>query len=147
MSDYTPPDALNVILNFTKEATLIDSHNVILNFGAEDGFNYANISIDTAFKFSAAGTVEPPIDIHGTANIVVDTSFLFSSVGTFDINHIVGVSLSCNSSFQKAFACLSVVEIPWAKPIFKAHNSAFYFERGLTFSNQVFVGFDKAAVL
>ena len=147
MSDYTPPDALNVILNFTKEATLIDSHNVILNFGAEDGFNYANISIDTAFKFSAAGTVEPPIDIHGTANIVVDTSFLFSSVGTFDINHIVGVSLSCNSSFQKAFACLSVVEIPWAKPIFKAHNSAFYFERSLTFGNQVFVGFDKANTL
>ena len=147
MSDYTPPDALNVILNFTKEAALIDSHNVILNFGAEDGFNYANISIDTAFKFSAAGNVEPPIDIHGTANIVVDTSFLFSSFGTFDINHIVGVSLSCISSFQKAFTCLSVVEIPWAKPIFKAHNSAFYFERSLTLSNYVSVGFDKANTL
>lgn len=147
MSDYTPPDASNVILSFTKESIPIDSHNVILNFGIDGGFNYANIDIDTAFKFSAVGTVEPPIDIHGTANIAVDTSFLFRSVGTFDINHIVGVSLNCNSSFQKAFACLSVIETPWAKPIFKAHNSAFYFERGLTFSNQVFAGFDTAAVL
>ncbi|KAB0650723.1 hypothetical protein F7P73_15660 [Acinetobacter bohemicus] len=147
MSDYTPPDASNVMLNFTKESIPIDSHNVILNFGADDGFNYANISIDTAFKFSATGTVEPPIDIHGTANIVVDTSFLFSSVGTFDINHIVGVSLSCISSFQKAFTCLSVVEIPWAKPIFKAHNSAFYFERSLSLSNHASVGFDKANTL
>lgn len=144
MSDYTPPDASNVILNFTKESIPIDSHNVILNFGADDGFNYANISINTAFKFSAAATVEPPIDIHGTANILVDTSFLFSSLGTFDINHIVGVSLSCHSSFQKAFTCLSVVEIPWAKPIFKAHNSAFYFERSLSSSNQASIGFDKA---
>ena len=147
MSDYTPPDASNVMLNFTKESIPIDSHNVILNFGADDGFNYANISIDTAFKFSATGTVEPPIDIHGTANIVVDTSFLFSSVGTFDINHIVGVSLSCITSFQKAFTCLSTVEIPWAKPIFKAHNSAFYFERSLSLSNHASVGFDKANTL
>ena len=147
MADYTPPDASNVMLNFTKESIPIDSHNVILNFGADDGFNYANISIDTAFKFSATGTVEPPIDIHGTANIVVDTLFLFSSVGAFDINHIVGVSLSCISSFQKAFTCLSVVEIPWAKPIFKAHNSAFYFERSLSLSNHASVGFNKANTL
>ena len=147
MSDYTPPDALNVILNFTKESIPIDSHNVILNFGADGSFNYANISIDTAFKFSAVGTVEPPIDIHGTADIVIDTSFLFRSMGTFDINHIVGVSLSCNSSFQKAFTCLSVVEIPWAKPIFKAHNSAFYFERSLSLSNHASVGFDKTNTL
>lgn len=147
MSDYTPPDALNVILNFTKESIPIDSHNVILNFGADGSFNYANIGIDTAFKFSAVGTVEPPIDIHGTADIVIDTSFLFRSMGTFDINHIVGVSLSCNSSFQKAFTCLSVVEIPWAKPIFKAHNSAFYFERSLSLSNHASVGFDKATAL
>jgi len=147
MSDYTPPDASNVILSFTNESIPIDSHNVILNFGADDGFNYANISIDTAFRFSATGTVEPPIDIHGTADIAIDTSLLFSSLGTFDINHIVGVSLSCNSNFQKAFACLSVVEIPWAKPIFKAHNSAFYFERSLSLSNHASVGFDKANTL
>lgn len=147
MSDYTPPDASNVMLNFTKESTPIDSHNVILNFGADDGFNYASISIDTAFKFSAVGTVEPPIDIHGIAHIAIDTSFLFRSMGTFDINHIVGVSLSCYSGFQKAFACLSVIEIPWAKPIFKAHNSAFYFEHSLVLSNHASVGFDKANTL
>lgn len=147
MSDYTPPDALNVILNFTKETIPIDSHNVILNFGAMDGFNYANLSIHTAFKMGATGTVEPPVDIHGSANIAVNTSLFLGSVGTFDINHIVGVSLGCHSSFQKAFVCLSDVEIPWAKPIFKAHNSAFYFERSLSLSNQASVDFDKANAL
>ena len=147
MSDYTPPDASNVILNFTKESVPIDSHNVILNFGADDGFNYANICIATAFKFSAVGTVEPPIDIHGTADMAIDTSILFSSRGTFDINHIVGVSLGCHSSFQKALTFLNAMEIPWAKPIFKAHNSAFYFERSLSLSNHASVGFDKANTL
>ncbi|OTG62855.1 hypothetical protein B9T29_06440 [Acinetobacter sp. ANC 3903] len=147
MSDYTPPDALNVILNFTKEATLIDSHNVILNFGIEDGFNYANISIDTAFKFSAAGTVELPIDIHGTANIAIDTLFLLGSVGTFDINHIVGVSLSCNSSFQKAITALSTTEIPWAKPILRVSNEALFYDQGLVISTQVGLWHEQARSL
>ena len=43
--------------------------------------------------------------------------------------------------------CLSVIEIPWAKPILKAHHSAFYFEHSLGLSNQALLGFEKAALL
>lgn len=147
MSNYTPPDALHVDLNFTKEATLIDSHNVVLNFGAEDGFNYANISIDIGFKFSAAGTVEPPIDIRGTASIAIDVSFLFGSVGVFDINHIVGVSLGCGSRFQKTITALSTVEIPWAKPILRVSNEALFYDQGLVISNQATIQHEQAGSL
>lgn len=137
MSDYTPPDALNVILNFTKELKPVDSQNLVLNFGAEDGFNYANISIDTSFRFSATGTVEPPIDVHGSANILIDTAFAFEAVGTFDINHIVGVSLNNSLIYQKALPCLSVVQIPWSKPILRALNRASFYDAGLTQLNVV----------
>ncbi len=132
MSDYTPPDALNVVLNFTKELKPIDAHNLDLNFGAEDGFNYANISIDTSFRFTATGTVEPPIDVRGSANILLDTSFAFEAIGTFDINHIVGVSLNSNLIYRKALPCLSVVRIPWSKPILRVLNRAFFYDAGLT---------------
>ncbi|OOV81389.1 hypothetical protein [Acinetobacter sp. ANC 5600] len=147
MSDYTPPDALNVILNFTKESTFVDSHNVILNFGAEDGFNYANISIDLAFQVSAVGTVEPPIDVHGTANIPVDTSLFFGAQGTFDINHILGISINLSAQFEKAVASLSVVEIPWSKPILRVSNEALFFDKSLVVSSISNVEFNEAILL
>ncbi|AXQ22567.1 hypothetical protein BEN71_11000 [Acinetobacter wuhouensis] len=137
MSDYTPPDALNVILNFTKELKPVDAHNLVLNFGAGDGFNYANISIDTSFKFSAIGAVEPPIDVRGSANININTAFTFEAVGTFDINHIVGVSLNSDLNYQKALPCLRVVGTPWSKPILRALNRAFFYDAGLTQLNVV----------
>ncbi|RZG88532.1 hypothetical protein EXE10_01645 [Acinetobacter sp. WCHAc060033] len=137
MSDYTPPDALNVILNFTKELKPVDSQNLVLNFGAEDGFNYANISIDTSFRFSATGTVELPIDVHGSANILIDTAFAFEAVGTFDINHIVGVSLNNSLIYQKALPSLSAVRTPWSKPILRALNRASFYDTGLTQLNVV----------
>ena len=147
MSDYTPPDALNVILNFTKESTFVDSHNVILNFGAADGFNYANISIDLVFQISAVGTVEPPIDVRGSANIPINTSLLFSAQGTFDINHILGISINLSAQFEKAVASLSVVEIPWSKPILRASNEALFFDQSLVVSSISNVEFNEVKLL
>ncbi|WP_313043800.1 hypothetical protein [Acinetobacter sp.] len=147
MSDYTPPDALNVVLNFTKESTFVDSHNVILNFGTEDGFNYANFGINLAFQVRAVGTVEPPVDIPGTANIAVDTSLLFGAQGTFDINHILGVSINLNAQFEKAFASLSVVEIPWSKPILRVSNEALFFDKSIMVSIPVEVEFSESTLL
>lgn len=132
MSDYTPPDALKVFLNFTKEIKPIDSHNLVLNFGAEDGFSYANISVDTSFKLTATGTVEPPIDIHGFANIQIDTGFVFKAVGTFDINHIVGVSFNSEFRHQKALHFLEIVRATWSKPNRRALNEVVFYDAGLT---------------
>ncbi len=147
MSDYTPPDALNVTLNFTQELKPIDSHNLVLNFGAEDGFNYANISIDTSFRFRAIGTVEPPIDVHGAANIHINTSFAFDAVGTFDINHIVGVTLNSDLGFQRAYPSLSAVRTSWSKPIFRAQNRAFYFEQAQSLSRYISNQYNQTQIL
>ncbi|RYL22097.1 hypothetical protein [Acinetobacter piscicola] len=147
MSDYTPPDALNIVLNFTQELKPIDSHNLVLNFGAEDGFNYANISIDTSFRFRAIGTVEPPIDVYGSANIHIDTSFAFDAAGTFDINHIAGVTLSSTLGYQKALPCLDAVQAPWSRSIFRAQNSAFYFEQTQSLSHYISNQYERTQVL
>lgn len=40
-----------------------------------------------------------------------------------------------------------MIGIPWAKPVLRAHNSAFYFEHSLSLSNQALLGFEKAALL
>ncbi|OTG88891.1 hypothetical protein [Acinetobacter sp. ANC 3813] len=147
MSEYTPPDALNVILNFKKESQTLDSHNLILNFGAEDGFSFANISINTAINFKASGKVEQPVDVHGHADIQINCSFDVAAAGTFDINHILGISTSINSAFQKAIPCIHVNEIPWEKPILRAHNSAFFIERGKPVSAARKIRFEKGRLL
>ena len=147
MSEYTPPDALNVVLNFKQELKPIDPHNLVLNFGAEDGFNYANIGINLTFQVSTVGIVEPPIDVHGSANIPVDTSLLFSAQGTFDINHILGISINLSAQFEKAVASLSVVEIPWSKPILRVSNEALFFDKSLVVSSISNVEFNEATLL
>lgn len=147
MSEYTPPDPENVVLNFNSELIEANPRNLILNFGAEDGFNYANIDIDTTFQFSAVGHYEPPVDIHGSANIKIDTSFLLSANGTFDINFLRGVTHLGSFAYQKALPALIDQSCSYGKAIFKAYNSAFIFERGLTISSAVTAGFDKSTFL
>lgn len=171
---YTPPDAHNVILDFEQPITPVDSHNVVLNFGdvepqlsvlngvidtriqafiqgsnTEIVINYGDLlaTINTNIQAEISGTSWENIDNRGTLLAVIDTSIQASVSGINDINHIRGIEAYWSEKFQRAIPCLTAPDIPWAKPIFKAHNSAFYFERGLTFSNQVFAGFDKAAVL
>ncbi|AXY60177.1 hypothetical protein [Acinetobacter sp. WCHAc010052] len=147
MSDYTPPDALRLDLNFVSELKPVDSHNLLLNFGSEDGFSYANIPICTAFKVRAIGTVEPPIDVRGSANISINTGFKFAAHGKFDINHLLGVYLQTAAAFQHATPSISTISAPWAKPVFRAHNNAFYTDSSSTLSNQAVIGFEKAALL
>ena len=147
MSEYTPPDALNVVLNFQNESTAADALNLILNFGAEDGFNFASITVDASFNLSASGTVEPPVDIHGSADINVDTSILFAAVGTFDINFILGLNHLSVFEYQKTLPALHENHLRFGKAIIKAYNSAFIFERGLTISNAVKTGFEKSTFL
>ena len=147
MSGYISPSAKNTNLNFEQESVHKSRFKIALNFSNAEKQNTAFIVVNTDASLTAIGSVTPPIDVWGSAYIRINTEAVIASAGTFNINHIVGVHNSCVSVFKKAQPRLHALEAPWAKPIFKAHNSAFYFERGLTFSNQIFVGFDKAAVL
>lgn len=104
--------------------------------------------LDTMFQtgfIAALNAVR--IDKYCAADIIINTMFEANIDALFDINFIRGVGAYWLAEYQRANPCLTTPDIPWAKSIFKAHNSAFYFERGLTLSNQVFVGFDKAAAL
>lgn len=147
MSDYTPPNASNVVLNFKKELNEIDAQNVILNFGAEDGFNSANISISTAFNFNATGTVEPPVDVHGSATIAINTEILFAGHGTFDINFLRGLNFLKIMRYEQALPALIDPHLAFGKPIFRVVNNAFAFQRGLNISNAVLDRFEKSSIL
>ncbi|WP_026444309.1 hypothetical protein [Acinetobacter sp. UNC436CL71CviS28] len=126
--------------------------------------------VDTAFSVEIDAVFAPDINIVGSIDAVVDTSFIteieavFSQnllvidtivdtdfsveiLATFDINFILGVSNIGQFSYQKAAPCLISQRYRWAKPIFKAHNSAFYFEHSLSLGNQELLGFEKADLL
>ncbi|MEG2431907.1 MAG: hypothetical protein RSB25_09670, partial [Acinetobacter sp.] len=171
---YTPPDALNVILDFEQPLTPVDSHNLILNFGdvepqlsvldtvvdtriqafiqgsnTEIVINHGDLlaTINTNIQTEISGTNWENIDNRGTLFAVIDTSIQVNVSGINDINFIRGIETHWGEKFQRATPCLTAPDIPWAKPIFKAHNSAFYFERSLSLSNYASVGFDKANTL
>ncbi|TCB74153.1 hypothetical protein [Acinetobacter sp. ANC 4173] len=123
MANYTPPSGDNVVLNF-KDLT---TGSTELNFGVDSGTE--------------------PVAITATLDAVIDTSFLSAINALFDINFVLGVSHYPVFQYQKA-APIRVDQIYlWAKPIFKAHNSAFIFERGLTLSNTALAGFNNSLVL
>lgn len=165
-------DAHHIDLDLKKPLESVDALNIVLNFGDESAANTAFIDtvLDTEFSFNVVAVFSENTDVIGKIDTVLDTDFTFEvqalfaenlcTIDTvldtefkteikalFDINFIRGVEAYWLAGYQRANPCLTAPDIQWAKPIFKAHNSAFYFERGLTFSNQIFVGFDKAAVL
>lgn len=137
---------------------------------SDDNTAVIDTAMDTDFTFEVVAVFSENTDIVGKIDTVLDTDFTFEvqalfaenlcTIDTvldtefkteiealFDINFIRGVEAYWLAEYQRANPCLTAPDIPWAKPIFKAHNSAFYFERGLSLSNHASVGFDKANTL
>jgi len=113
--------------------------------------NYAANSIDfildTKFDFEVVAVFKEDTDVIGQIDTVLDTSFSFEVDAVFDINHIVGVSYAFDATYQKALPALLDQHLRYGKTRFKAHNSAFIFERGLSLSNAVMTSFDKTQQL
>lgn len=126
--------------------------------------------LDTEFSFDVVAVFSENTDVVGQIDTVLDTRFSFEITAKFaenlcaidtvldtgfrteitaifDINFIRGVERYLAAEYQRALPCLSVIELPWAKPILKVHHSAFYFEHSLGLSNQALLGFEKAALL
>jgi hypothetical protein len=78
---------------------------------------------------------------------VLDTEFQFEVKALSDINHVMGVSHGFNVRFQKAIACLSTTEIPWAKPVLRFSNEDFFYDQGLVISNQANIQYEQAGSL
>lgn len=58
MSHYTPPDGHNVLSNFNDELQPVDTHNLVLNFGAdevESNLGQVDTSIDTRIRAEIIG--------------------------------------------------------------------------------------------
>ncbi|MDH0033110.1 MULTISPECIES: hypothetical protein [unclassified Acinetobacter] len=167
MSNYIPPDSHNVDLNFNEVAGIVDGHNVVLNFGANEVIT-ASIDAVVATAFipeitTLQGSVAQidcviATDFNAEITAVVSNQFcsvdavihaaFSSSINThFDINFVLGLNHLSVFSYQKALPALIESHVRYGKARFKAHNSAFIFERGLTLSNAVTAGFDKATFL
>ena len=78
---------------------------------------------------------------------VINTAFSSSINTHFDINFIRGLNHVSVFSYQKALPALLEQHLRYGKSRFKAHNSAFIFERGLSLSNAVMTSFDKTQQL
>lgn len=100
--------------------------------------------LDTSFSFEVEAVFSENIC---TIDTVLDTSFSFEVVAVFDINFIRGLNHLSVFSYQKALPALLEQHLKYGKSRFKAHNSAFIFERGLSLSNAVITGFDKTQQL
>ena len=126
--------------------------------------------LDTEFSFDVVAVLSENTDVVGHIDTVLDTNFSFEieavfvenicTIDTvldtgfkaeieeiFDINFIRGIEAYLIAGYQGALSCLNVIEIPWAKPVLRAHHSAFYFEHSLSLSNQALLGFEKADLL
>ncbi len=87
------------------------------------------------------------IDQYGAIDTVIKTALSAQLGALFDINHLVGVSYGFNMKYQKAIACLSTTEIPWAKPILRVSNEPLFYEQGLVISNQKNIQYEQAESL
>jgi len=169
-ADQEPEQPIDpgIVLDFTQPWT----GSTELNFGWDS--DVVAISIDTRletqFTFELAAEFKENLDLDAELNTALDTGFSFelqagysenrcvidsvpdTSFKTgieaiFDINFIRGIEAYLIAGYQGALPCLNVIGIPWAKPVLRAHHSAFYFEHSLRLSNQALLGFEKAALL
>ncbi|WP_336942826.1 hypothetical protein [Acinetobacter modestus] len=168
MSNYIPPDSHNTDLNFNEVAGTVDAHNVVLSFGDAEDVNLASIDavIETVFRseittlqgsvaqidcviateFNAEISADSLIQF-GSIDAVMNTSFVANFGAHSDLNFELGLNHLSGFSYQKALPTLIESQVKYGKARFKAHNSAFIFERGLSLSSSVITGFDKTLQL
>ncbi len=110
--------------------------------------NYAANSIDfildTKFSFEIEAVF---IENLCTIDTVLNTNFDFEVVAVFDINFIRGLNHFSVFGYQKALPALLEQHLRYGKSRFKAQNSAFIFDSGLSLSNAVMTSFDKTQQL
>lgn len=133
-------------LSNPEPSTLSSPFNLTATFDA----TYSAQKLDTrlSLAFTALITGSNTVTVNsGQLMAFVNISFISASHGTSDINFLRGVSLACNFIYEKALPTLFEQHLIYGKARFKAHNSAFIFERGLSLSSAVITGFDKTLQL
>lgn len=147
MPTYTPLDPHNVDLNFDKPHVSSDSHNVILNFGEEFEVTIVDASVNLAFIAEIHATHTPPAERETRVDAIIDLVLTAEVHASFDISFILGLNNLSDFKFQRTIPALIDQTVRYGKAIFKAHNSAFIFERSLTISNAINSGFAQSNFL
>lgn len=166
-------DAHNVVLNFSADEAITASIDAVIStaFLVEVTALQANAAqIDCVVATGLNAEISTlqgsfaqidcviATDLNAEINAVVSSQFCsidaviattFSpSINThFDINFIRGLNHLSGFSYQNALPALLEQHLKYGKSRFKAHNSAFIFERGLSLSNAVTDSFDKTQQL
>ncbi|EXE10752.1 hypothetical protein J559_3271, partial [Acinetobacter sp. 983759] len=149
--------SLDAVINtaFFAKFDAVTGSNDVLDAWIATGFNaefnavtgqFARLDVVVQTDFIAEFTATR-IDQYCALNAVIQTGFKANLDALFDINFIRGVEHYLTAEYQRALPCLIASIISWAKPVLRAHHSAFYFEHSLGLSNQALLGFEKAALL
>lgn len=147
MSNYTSPDAHNVILDFNDAVTGTTN----LNFKDSASSNIVNALVSLKITSQIHGkqgseakdrvlahistrirakiTGKQSVNYLRKVRAVVNTGLMSLIDGHFDINFIVGVSGQFGVKFQKAFLKSIQADTPWAKPIFKNLSRIFSMQK------------------
>lgn len=171
--DFKDPATGSKNLDFSADDQNLASLDVVVHTGITAEFNaesYSNdvldAQINTAFhaEFHAVSGQFSQLDIivqnvfiaefkavridqYGAIDTVIQTALSAQLEALFDINHLVGVSCGFDMRYQKAIACLSTTEIPWAKPILRVSKEALFYDLGLVISNQANIQYEQAGSL
>lgn len=149
--------SLDVVINtrIIVELNAVSDSNDVLDVQINTGFNaefnavtgqFAQLDVQLQTSFIAEISAVR-IDQYCAVDAVIQTGFNVLFQALFDINHLVGVSYGFDMRYQKAIACLSTTEIPWAKPILRVSKEALFYDLGLVISNQANIQYEQAESL
>ncbi|MDO3665350.1 hypothetical protein [Acinetobacter higginsii] len=166
-------DPRNIVLNFGTEQQITASVNAVVStifiaevVATQYTFNTVDAVVSTGFdafievtygeSAQVSSIIASSFDAYIQAvivnqfcevNAVVRTDLMSAINARSDINFLLGKNHLSIFEYQATCPALIENKIRFGKPIFKAHNSAFIFEPGLTISNAVLDGFDKTNLL
>lgn len=147
MPTYIPPDPHSVDLNFEKPFVSSDPHNLVLNFGEEFEVSIVDASVNLAFIAEIHATYTPPAERETRVDAIIDLALTAKVQASFDISFILGLNNLSDFKFQRTIPALLDQTVRYGKAIFKAHNSAFIFERSLPILSAINCGFAQSNFL
>lgn len=145
MSNDTPDDAHQVVLNFDAPQTNIDAHNVILNFSenSEKETNKIDSYIQILFQASILGAYSSPKPSK-YIDTCVDFSFFSRIYGHFDLNFILGVFAEFNAEYTMGSKTLLNFAARCSKAITLSNQFFIVQDQGLTISDVVNSCYEKS---
>ncbi|MFM2332013.1 MAG: hypothetical protein RIQ74_836, partial [Pseudomonadota bacterium] len=148
MEDLKPQGLVGLYQVEPAPSPLTKPYDLTAKYDAAAGDDSVAGTIDTVLDTSFSFDVEAVFSENlCTIDTVLDTNFSFEVDATFDINFILGLNHLSVFGYQKALPALLESHVRYSKARFKAQNSAFIFERGLSLSNAVMTSFDKTQQL